>query len=87
MAQYRFYCFSARPQLPGVSRSVVSVESFDAPNDDEALITAWTIRRRRRDQRYGYEVWQRDRLVFRHPPAETGRPRNASPNPEEMPIP
>jgi hypothetical protein len=50
-------------------------ECFDAPNDGDALMTAVTLHHGQRNPRDGYEIWHRDRLVFRHP---AGKP-DASP--------
>ena len=66
MPEYRCYFFGPDDQPSGGDRVYAAVESFVVRTDDEAKLKAHALYRRR-NQPHGFEIWQADMLVCRHP--------------------
>ena len=64
---YHCYFFGADHTPIGVVTSFEADESFHAETDAEARMRADTMYHRRHNQIRGFEVWQANRLVYRHP--------------------
>lgn len=63
-----FQCRFFGPELPsGNCRSQPGIaEYLCAVSDEEAMLEAWSLYRRQPGRQQGFELWQGDRLVFRH---------------------
>jgi len=66
MPEYRCYFFGPDDQPSDGKRVYAAVESFVVRTDDEARLKAYTLYRRR-NQPYGFEIWQADMLVCHLP--------------------
>lgn len=66
MTEYQCYFFGTDARPSAAAHSFESADNFQAETDDEARMTADMMYRRRRHRPYGVEVWQANRLVFRH---------------------
>ena len=84
MPEYRCYFFGPDEPFSTDGRVHAAVEKFIVRTDDEARLKAHMIYRRR-NQPYGFEVWQADMLVSRHPgvipdaPATNGGRKSGNP--------
>ncbi|MEW5704349.1 MAG: hypothetical protein AB1781_07185 [Pseudomonadota bacterium] len=66
MVDYRCYFLGAPTIHCGMTQSIDAAEDFSASSDEEARIKVETMYHQRRNQIHGFEIWQRDRLVFRY---------------------
>lgn len=66
MADYRCYFLSTGDSCFGAMQTIAIADNFPANTDDEARLMAETLYRRQPDRSHGYEVWQANRLVYRH---------------------
>ena len=66
MPEYRCYFFGPDDHGSRGERVYAAVETFVVRTDDEARLKAHTLYRRR-NQPYGFEIWQADMLVCHHP--------------------
>jgi hypothetical protein len=74
MTTYRCYFISPMSSISGASQIVDGVRDFDSTTDDEACIQAEVVCRRSGPAIEGFELWQRDRLVYRHRRAPNSHP-------------
>jgi hypothetical protein len=81
MTTYRCYFFCRTDSTSGASQMVEGMRDIETTTDDEACIQAEVVCRRGGAGIQGFEVWQRDRLVFRHRRAPDDYPSPSLPAP------